>query len=648
MKKLFLLVLTGFTGLLSVRSQTLFTYGNHTVDAKEFLRAYNKNNSQPAADKAKAMREYLDLYIRSRLKIREAYDRRLDTLPQLQLEVANLRAQIADNYMTDPEVMNRLGKEAFQRSLKDVHAAHIFISFKNGAGFADTATARLKKDRIWERLKKGEDFQLVAQQESDDPGAKTNRGDLGFITVFTLPYEIENAIYSTPVGKYSAPVASRSGYHIFKVLGERKAAGKIKAQQILLAIPPNADDAAKKKIQQRADSLYKRILAGDNMNTLANMFSNDYITAANGGNMPDIGVGQYDPAFETILWSLPKDGAVSKPFQTSHGWHIVKRISLKPAVTNPADKENMQDIQSKIMTDGRWKISRDFVYQRVKDKAGFTTFPYDDAAMWAMSDSVLDLKPMTPLGLTITAKTPMFRIGDSVYTANNWVNYANSYRYKPDGSGAKPHAQVRDEWIQYSLLAYYKDHLEDFSEDFKNQMAEFKDGNMFFEIMQQEVWNKAQNDSAALLALYEKNKKNYLWKESADAVLFFCADMNTAKALYEKVKTSPADWRKHADLFAEKVVVDSSRYEWSQIPNLNKAVPHAGMLTTPLLNTNDNTASFAWIFKAYPQPTQRSFTEAKGLVINDYQLVLEKNWEEALRKKYPVTIDQKVLAEISK
>lgn len=648
MKKISLFVLIVVGSMLTASSQTLFTYGGKAVEAKEFLKAYNKNNTQPVTDKARSIREYLDLYIKSRLKIRQAYERRYDTLPQLKLEVANLRTQIADNYMTDPEIMIRLSKEAFQRSQKDIHVAHIFISFKNGIGFADTIAAQKKRDEIVARLQKGEDFQTVAQQVSDDPAAKTNKGDLGYITVFTLPYEFENAIYSTATGKYTSPVRSRAGYHIFRVLGERKGAGKMKAQQILLAIPPGSDDATQKQIQRRADSLYKRILAGDNFNHLAAVFSNDYITAANSGIMPDISVGQYEPAFENALWALPKDGALSKPFLTAHGWHIIKRISLKPVVTDPNDKENQQELQSRIMTDGRWKISRDFIYARVKEKAGFKKYPYNDAALWAMSDSVLDLKPMTPLGRTIIATTPMFSIGDSIYTATHWVNYANTYRYKQDGTGAKPNEQVREEWIQASLLNYYKEHLEDFSEDFRGQMAEFKDGNLFFEIMQQEVWNKAQNDSAALLALYEKNKKNYVWKQSADAVLFFCADMNTAKALYDKVKTNPALWRASAELYAEKVVVDSSRYEWAQIPNINKSVPRAGMLTTPLVNTNDNTASFAYIVNVYPQPTQRSFAEAKGLVINDYQAELEKNWDEALKKKYPVTIDEKVLADISK
>lgn len=645
MKKQFFLLLGGLFLAATAPAQTLFTYGKHTVDAREFIRAYEKNNTQPVKDRAKSIHEYLDLYIRSRLKIQEAYERKLDTLPAMKAELENLRTQISQNYMTDPDISAKLVNEAFARSQKDIHVAHIFISIRNAAGFIDTVSAGRKLDTVLQLLKKGEDFFKTARRYSDDTSAHSNNGDIGFITLLTLPYEFETAIYNTPSGKYSAPVRSLAGFHIFKNLGERKAAGKIKAQQILLAYPPGADENTRKLVAARADSLYRRIMAGDNFNRLAADFSNDYVSAASGGMMPEIGVGQYDPAFEKALWSLPKDNAVSKPFATAYGWHILKRLSLKPVITDPQNKTYQDELKQRIMNDSRWKNSKDFLVKKVTDKKGFKQFAYDDAALWNMSDSVLDGKPMTS-GWAITAFTPLFAIGDSIYNANHWVNYANMYRYKQDGSGVKPWTQVREEWIRYSLQEYYKAHLEEFSEEFRQQMNEFRDGNLFFEIMQQEVWNKSQADTAALLALYEKNKKKYLWQQSVDAVLFFCADMNSATTAYDKIVANPADWKKTAALYPEKVIADSARFEWNQVPNLKKITPKAGMVTSPLLNQSDNTASFGYVVQVYHQPTQRSFEEARGMLISDYQLVLEKQWEEALRKKYPVVVDEKVLSGI--
>ena len=644
MKKKWLTAIIISCIMIDASSQTLFTYGKYKADAKEFLRAFNKNNQQPTASKSKAIKEYLDLYINSRLKIREAYDRGYDTLPNITSEIDNLRNQVIENYMSDPEAINRMTKEAFQRSLKDIHTAYIFISLKNNLGVDDTTAAKKKLDEVTKRLKKGEDFLAVARQLSDDPSAQTNKGDLNYITVFTLPYEYENIVYATAAGKYSKPYLSKMGYLIFKNIGERKGLGKIKVQQILLAFPPGINEAGKKGIAGLADSLYKRIQAGDNFAKLAAAFSNDYVSAASDGNIPDISVGQYDPSFEETIWAL-KDGTVSKPFVTAHGYHIVKRISAKPVITNATDKLNTEALQQKIMADDRWKLAKDFIYARVKSKAGFQKL-YTDAALWAYSDSVLDFKP-AGIGKSLDSDSPVFKIGDSITHVGEWIGYAQINRYKADRSTLKTYPDLMDEFSKNAMYQYYRNHLEDFNDDFRSQMTEFRDGNLFFEIMQQEVWNKAQNDSVALLALYEKNKSQYNWKESADAVIFFCSDENTGKNLADQLKKDPANWKKTVETMSEKVVADSARYEWSQIPGIDKS-PKEGTITSLTVNPTDKTASFAYINKVYPQPAPRSFNEAKGLVMNDYQTQLEQQWIQGLKKKYPVVVDQKVLSGISK
>lgn len=622
-------------------SQTLFTYGSHKADAKDFLRAYNRNNQQQSSPKA--VKDYLDLYINSRLKIREAYDRRYDTLPQIKVEVENLRNQVIENYMNDPAVIDRMTKEAFQRSLKDVHAAHIFISLKNANGAIDTVTAQKRLNEITSRLTKGEDFMTIAQQMSDDPAAKTNKGDLNYITVFTLPYEFENIIYSIPIGKYSKPHRSKTGYHIFKNLGERKALGKVKVQQILLAFPPGISDADKKKTALLADSIYKRIVDGEDFGKLASTYSNDYVSAATEGNIPDISVGQYDPVFEKQVWSL-KNGMVSKPFVTTHGYHIVKRILAKPVITNAKDKDNMDELSKKVKATDRWKTAKDFIYAQVKSKAGLQQLPYKEVVLWSLSDSLLDSKPGL-MGRTMNKESGLFKIGSTVYTVDEWINFAKMNRYNTSGK-IKSYPDLLDEFIKNSLNQYYRAHLEDFNSDFRNQMEEFTDGNLFFEIMQQEVWNKAQNDTAALQALYNKNKETYNWKQSADAIIFFCSDDASAKVFADRLKKNPASWKELLEPHKEKIVADSARYEWTQIPGLDKTVPKPGMITPLSVNATDKTSSFALITKVYNQPTPRSFNEAKGLVMNDYQNLLEEEWIKQLRQKYPVKLDDKVVNEV--
>ena len=122
------------------------------------------------------------------------------------------------------------------------------------------------------------------------------------------------------------------------------------------------------------------------------------------------------------------------------------------------------------------------------------------------SDSVLDQKPMTT-SWAIKATTPLFSIGDSIYNANHWVNYANLYRYKQDGTGAKPWDQVQGRMGKVLPGILQNSPGKEFNITSVFKWRKFRDGNLFFEIMQQEVWNKAQTDSTGLKALYEKTRR---------------------------------------------------------------------------------------------------------------------------------------------
>lgn len=53
----------------------------------------------------------------------------------------------------------------------------------------------------------------------------------------------------------------------------------------------------------------------------------------------------------------------------------------------------------------------------------------------------------------------------------------------------------------------------------------------------------------------------------------------------------------------------------------------------------DGSQSFVYVIKSYPQPEPRSFEAAKGMVMTDYQQVLEDQWIAQLKRRYPVKVD---------
>jgi peptidyl-prolyl cis-trans isomerase SurA len=529
---------------------------------------------------------------------------------------------------------------------KTSRVQHIFIPYYSGVNYSDSPVVKIKMQEAYMELQSGKSFDDVALKFSADPAVAQNKGNLGYITVFSLPYQFENVIYNLAPGKFSAPYRSNSGYHIFKNLGERKAVGRIKVSQILVAVPPGSDEPVKKKLAALADSLYDRLLKGDDFGKLATAFSNDVVSSASKGSMPEFGLGTFDPAFEAVAFSLTKNGELSKPFLTAHGYHIIKRTSLIPplAVKN---KKSLDMIRILVEKDGRVNVAKDKLYNKILAQTGYKQFNVDQAMLQMYLDSVLASRPPS-LGNPVNKATALFSVGQSTKIVNDLITYSIPNRYKTDGSGMKPFNQLNDEFKRYAVMEYYRAHLEDFNEEFNMQMKELKDGNLFFDIMMKEVWSNAQSDTAGQRNYYDQNKTKYKWNYSADAVIFYCGDAATAKSFRDILVKDKSKWKTVLENFSDKITSDSARFEITKIPGAQKTTAKAGMITNIVNNKDDNSASFAIIFKLYPLPGQKTFADARGDVVSDFQDSIDKKWIAELKKKYPVKVNEEVLKTIAK
>ena len=109
-----------------------------------------------------------------------------------------------------------------------------------------------------------------------------------------------------------------------------------------------------------------------------------------------------------------------------------------------------------------------------------------------------------------------------------------------------------------------------------------------------------------------------------------------------------AKWKEVLEGFSDKITSDSARFEITKIPGAQQATAKAGTITNIVKNKDDNSASFALILKIYPTPAQKSFADARGDVVSDFQDDMDKKWIAELRKKYPVKVNDEVLKTISK
>ena len=100
------------------------------------------------------------------------------------------------------------------------HAAHILIDTKKRS---DADALKLAKD-VLEKARQGEPFEKLAVEYSDDPTAKSNKGDLGFFEPGRMVKPFSDAAFALKkAGELSEPVKTDFGYHIIRLI-ERKEA----------------------------------------------------------------------------------------------------------------------------------------------------------------------------------------------------------------------------------------------------------------------------------------------------------------------------------------------------------------------------------------------------------------------------------------
>jgi peptidyl-prolyl cis-trans isomerase SurA len=125
-------------------------------------------------------------------------------------------------------------------------------------------------------------------------------------------------------------------------------------------------------------------------------------------------------------------------------------------------------------------------------------------------------------------------------------------------------------------------------------------------------------------------------------------DSAAAQQLYTAIKAAPQQWKTLTDNTNSIVQADSSRFELDQLPKHTAPALQAGMITMPLLRSEDQLTNFIYVLELLPGNSPRSFEEAKGLVLNDYQNQLEDAWIKSLKKKYPVRISKSVLDSLNR
>ncbi|HTJ10717.1 MAG TPA: peptidylprolyl isomerase [Dinghuibacter sp.] len=634
MKKFAFLLLFGCC--LRGSAQTLFNYGPYKVDRNEFLWAYHKNNALPGA---RSLNTYLPLYIDYKLKVRSAMDARLDSGADFLRDQRSFRRQLADQTMRRLEGIGRLSQEALRRGQTDVAIAQVFVGFTRPG---DTVEAYQRITAALQQLTAGVDFAGVAATYGTNPQLKATGGYTGYITAFSLPYAAENIIYGLKDGAWSGIYRSHSGYHIFKSLGRRPNPGNLKAAQILVSFPPRPTQAQKDQALATATRVYDSLMHGGNWDSLVRRYSDDKMTYYNDGLLPDFTSGDFDTAFEKAAFALDHNNAVSRPVETSYGYHIIKRIGLQPSLKDSLDNQRWYLLEQKVFYSDRMDAGKAAFAESLLPRLRYHAFRFDTAWLFRTTDTLLRDHGGDEF-IKHVHETALFSLDGKTFTSTDWFRYLLYQRTGDIREQVTASPALLRSFLHISVLTWFQDNLDRYDADYRYQAQEFAEGTLLFSITQTQVWNKATDDSLQLHKWFDRHRERFNLHPSADILSFTATDSAAIDAFRASLSKDPAHWR--TVLGAYPAVTADSTHADLQALSIDSSQARPGLITTPAFQPDNRWHSYA-LLRLYPSRPAANYDEVKGLVLSDYQTFLEQQWLAALRKKYPVTVNKTLLAQL--
>lgn len=606
---------------------TFFTIDKQPTYASEFVYLYKKNNPK-TENTDKKIQEYLDLFINFKLKVTEAYTRKMDTTETFKNELRTYSEELKRPYRAEASDINRLTLQAYQRFSEEIKASHILITLAPDASPSDTLKAYSKSEAIRNRILGGEDFEKLARELSEDPSAKLNGGSLGYFTVLQMVFPFEDAAYKLHVGELSMPVRTRFGYHLIKVIDRRPTQGEVEVSHILI----RKNTANEKKAKNTVFEVYDQLKAGRVWEEVCKEYSEDPGTKDSGGRLRVFGIGALAsvPEFEAMAFSLKQPGEISDPFESSVGWHIIR---LEKKIPIPPFQEMEATLQRRVARDERVEISKNENRSKRKKQFHFTE---TDAkkAFFLLADSALSKGQWKYKGDEVLKNSVLFTVENKNVNVGEFALYIVKNQRPSDVASLVYIMELYNKFSDEKINEAEEVKLLAENPEYRNLLNEYREGILLFSIMEKEVWTKASEDTAGQHRFYNSNISRYHAGDRIEARIFATSDQNFLMEIKKRI--SEGDTLRESDLRKFNSVQKMRNYEKGESKVIDKISWTMGIQETEL----DGMHYLVEVNKLV-LPGSKSFEEARANVISDYQDYLEKNWMDQLKKKYSVKINSK-------
>ncbi len=607
-------------------------YGNENITLNEFENAYAKNTGSYEAAKDDSMGQYkdfLDLFVNYKMKLRNAEVRGLATDPEVNKELNDYQKQVGRSYILERALFNPAIEDLYQKRKEEIRVKHIWIKPLN----ENFDSAKTVADSLLKRIQAGEKFEDLAKQYSADTFSREEGGDIYYITAgMTIP-SFEDAIYNTPENEiYPEPVKTPYGYHIIKVTDIQERKPQIRASHILIDFKDETGKLDSAAARKQAEEIKARLESGEDFAALAKQYSDDKGSAEKGGDLGFFGRRQMVKPFDQEAFSLNK-GEISDIVKTQFGYHIIKVTDVKDYPPLAEQRQELREIFQKTTYQQEYKnfidsLKNEFNYS--KNESGIDyVLQHSDSAKFNIAYDESKLRDAAK-------DTVLFSINNNgVILDSLMMNVKSDNQLQNSDINEKTLGDAIDKYSTELLLENKALVLDRQDPEFANLMQDYRNGIYIFNLQENEVWNKIDIDSVALKNFYNKTKEDYRWDERVDLSEIFARNEAAIKEYYSLLQNG-ADFDSLASAVTERRSFREKAGNWGALEVDESDLSKAAAKLKPGEFSEPFKSDKGWSIvklNSFKPAGEKTFEEAKPEVASKFQEAESKRLEDEYLQK---------------
>lgn len=565
------------------------------------------------------------------------------------------KGQVSDIVRTDfgYHIIKILDK---RQSSGKVTVAHIMLRTIKGTSEQDSIALRKKVFEIYDKAKKGEDWNRLVSQFSEDANTKNSGGQLREFGVGDLIPEFENVAFALQnPNDISEPVYTAYGWHIIKLISKRKR-----------ETYEEAENSIRNRVQRDSRSEVSKNASLAKLRKENNLKINQKVL--------DRAIKDIDTTLLKGNWDYPnnKKGlkdviasfeskTVGKKHQITINdfyFYLKRRQQARMDLKSPQHYARL--LWQKFIDDETVDFEKSILADKYQDYKMLTQEYREGMMLFAMMNE------------KVWGRAIKDTSGARVFYNNNKNNYMWGERAfatifdalndkvlkdVEEKMGEKPPYLLKD-FIKTPILAYKKDQLR-IDEKYLDELTR--------------IAIELNNDPALLLEISGHMDKNERPKTlSADRTkqvfdYLFNKNINPNQAIRKDVGSAMPGTKANKKPNSR---VELQMYTYS-LKGIEKQINAENPLNLKITElkpyekgSNPILAQVPWQegkhkitqngrtimvhISSIEKPRPKTFEEARGLVVSDYQTFLEKEWIDELEKKYPVKIQEEELKKMIK